>query len=157
MSSLVAPSLDAPPLARYGLPEYAIGVTPAAGAAYSEKVPGNYYVRLVSVFFRFVTSATAAERTPYVEFLDGGGNRFAISGPDLTQSESTTTDYYFSAWRQSAVWEVDGSVIVPLDPTLLLPTFTWKISATAMEADDAISRVRIVYERFFTTGPAPGA
>lgn len=156
-----APLLDAPPLVRYGaVPEYVLGASPAPGAAFEAKTPGQNYLRLVSVFFRLVTSADVADRGVYLEYLDSAGNRFAISGAPVTQAASTTTDYSFQAQLEAAAWPVDTAVLVPLAPVLLLPTFSFRITATNLQAADAISRVRYVQEAFYTGEPLalqPGA
>lgn len=154
---LTAPELDTPGLERFGYPELVYADSPAAGAKFSSQIAGNFFVRLISVTFRFTPSATVASRIPYIEFTNAADARFALSGAPLTVAASTTTDFYFSVWRTYADWPIDSTVLVPLERTILSPTQKWKIGATAMESDDAITAVRYVYERFFTTGQPPGA
>lgn len=147
------PALDAPPLYRYGLPEYVKGQSPAAGAAFTESVGGAYHQRLVSLFVRLVTDATVANRSVFVEYLDGEGNRFAVNGAPVDQAASSTNDWWFSAFQTDAAWPIDSTIIVPLSPILLPPTFSWKVSAVNLQAGDALSRVRFVRERFYTADP----
>lgn len=154
---LAPPEIDTPGLQRFGYPEYVIGTSPAAGQKYVQAIGGNWFVRLLSVFFTFTPSATVASRTPYVEFVDASSRRFALSGAPLTVPASDTTDFYFSVWRTYADWEVDATVLVPLERTILLPTMSWKIGATAIDATDTITNVRFMYERFDTSGQPPGA
>lgn len=148
-----APMLDAPPLVRYGIPSYVLGETPAAGAAFRTSVPGQNYVRLVTVFCRLVTDATVEDRGVFLEYLDGAGNRFAIAGAPVTQSALSTNDYSFQAQLEEAAWPIDGTILVPLAPVLLLPTFSWRLSAENLQAGDAISRVRYIEELFYTGEP----
>lgn len=157
MTTVAVPYLDSPPLERFGLPELVLGASPTAGAAFTQAVDGINYVRLVSVFFRLVTDANVANRVPFIEYLSSEGLRFAISGAPLTVTASTTTDFYFSSFRTYADWPIDSTVLTPLEPTILSPAMSFKISATSIQATDQISRVRFVWERFFTSGQPPGA
>lgn len=148
------PFLDSPPLVRYGsVPEYVKGSSPAAGAAFSQAVPGQYYQRLVSVFARLVTDANVADRTVYLEYLDPEGNRILIAGAPVAQAASTTTDYAFQAFVGQSDWPVDATVLVTLPPLLLLPTFSWRIGAANIQTGDQLSRIRFVQERFYTGDP----
>jgi hypothetical protein len=151
VTTFAVPEIDSPPLARFGLPELAYGTSPAAGAKFASPSDQADAIRLVSVHFRLTPDATVANRTPYVEFLDQAGSRFALSGAPVSVPASDVTDFYFSAWRTYADWEVDSTVIVPLERTLLLRGQSWKIGATNLQAADTITAVRFVYERFFTT------
>jgi hypothetical protein len=157
VTTLAVPEIDSPPLVRFGLPELVYGASPAAGASFQWTFSHADAVRLVSVFFKLTPDATVANRTPYIEFLDQAGSRFALSGAPVTVPASDVTDFYFSAWRTYADWEVDSTVIAPLERTLLLRGQSWKISATNLQAADTITAVRFVYERFFLTSGLPGA
>jgi len=148
--------LDAPNLPRYGLAEYAKGVSPAAGANFTEAVPGHYAIRLVTVFFRLVTDANVARRTAMVEYLDPEGNRCLVAGAPVTQAATSTNDYAFQAFVGQSDWAVASTVLVTLPPLLLLPTFSWKITVDTIQAGDQLSRIRYVRERFSTDASPPG-
>lgn len=148
-----APDLDSPPLVRIGLPEYVKLTSPAAGAAFTASVPGQYYERLVTVFCRLVTSATVAERQVYLQYTDPEGQAFAIAGAPVTQSESSTNDYAFQAFLGQSDWPVNDTILVTLPPVLLLPTFSWTIGVDNIDTTDAITRVRVFRERFYTGQP----
>jgi hypothetical protein len=150
---LESPIIDAPPLKRYGWPDLVYGATPAAGAMFSQSVDGRYLKRLVSVFVRLVTSADVASRGVAIEYLDSAGARIGLSGAPVAQTASTTTDYVFSVAQPEAVWPVDSSVLSPLSPMLLLPTWSFRIYVANMQAADALSRIRYVRERFFSDSP----
>lgn len=148
------PALDAPPLRRYGLvPVVEYGVQPAAGAMFSRTIPGQYFERLLTVFFRLVTDANVAERQVAIEYRDSAARRFAFAAPVTTQGESTTTDYAFQAFLGQSDWEADGTVMVTLPPLILSPGHDWRIFVGAIEATDQLSAIRFVVERFLT-GPA---
>lgn len=151
MSAFAAPLLDAPPLERYGLPEYVQGASPAAGADFVQALGGNYHVRLVSLFCRLVTSAVVAAREVVVEYRDAEDNRFALFGAPVTVSALDTVDYAFSVFQPRAEWSVDDSIIVPLGPVLLPPTYDFRVHVVNMDATDQLSRVRFVWERFYTS------
>jgi len=150
MHALPAPVLDAPPLRRYGLPEEVNGAEPAAGAHFVQEMDSLYFARLVSVFCRLVTDATAANRTVLVEYRDAADRRYALAGAPVTYPASTTIDWAFNAFQPRAEWEVDSTVLVPLPPMLLLPTFDFHVFVDNIQVTDQLSLVRFVWERFST-------
>jgi hypothetical protein len=150
MAVPIAPVLDAPPLRRYGLPEYVIGASPAAAAHFVQELGGSFHTRLVSVFCRLVTDATVANRTVLVEYRSDDDSRFAVNGAAVTQAASTTTDWHFDSFRDEAAWLVDDTVLAPLSPLLLPPTFDFRIFVDNVQAADQLSRVRFVWERFYS-------
>lgn len=152
MRALREPDLDSPPLVRYGLPEYVLGASPAAGADFTQAVDGNFFARLISVHARLVTDANAANRTVCVEYRDGNGNRYMLSGTATTQAATLTADWIFSAFQPATVAAVDTSNLVPLVPMLLLPTHDFRVHVVNVQAGDQLSRIRFVWERFYTTG-----
>ena len=154
MSTPVAPLLDAPPLTRYGLPELVYGISPAAGADFTQAVEGQVYVRLVSVFCRLVTDATVAAREVVVEYRDAADLRFGLSGAPVTVAASTTVDYAFSVFQGQADWPADTTILVPLAPVLLLPTWDFRLHIVNVQATDQISRIRYTWERFYADGPS---
>jgi hypothetical protein len=152
MHGLKIPELDAPPLARYGLPEYLLPASPAAGANFVASVEGNFYVRLLSVHVRLVTDANVASRNVAIEYRDAGANRFLLSSGPVTQSASSTNDWTFDVFQDQAEWPVATTYIIsPLKPMLLLPTMDWRIVVDNIQAGDALTRIRVMQERFYTT------
>jgi hypothetical protein len=150
MHALRAPVLDAPPLQRYGLPEYTVGDSPAAGAHFTHQIEGQYHERLVSLHVRLVTDANVANRQPLIEFRDSEDNRFLFSGAPTTQAASLTNDWVFSAFQYTAEWTIDDSVLIPLASVLLPPTFDFRVYVDNIQATDQLSRIRFVKERFWT-------
>ena len=142
--------VDSPPLRRFGWPELAYGTAPAAGAHYVQTVDGAYLQRLVSVFVTLTTDATVADRTVVVDYLDAAGERYQLSGAPLAQTASSANDWSFNVFQPRAEWTVDGSAIIPLAPTLLLPTHSWRVYVSGIEAADQLSNVRYVFERFYS-------
>lgn len=149
MSGSVAPLLDAPALRRQSPPQLVVGASPAAGANFAQAVNDGLWWRLVSVFFRLVASADAADREATIEYRDPEGNVYARFGAPVAQTASETLDYYFSAYRGQPDWTVNDTVLVPLDPILLAPTQSFNIVVAAIDNTDALSRIRYVVEKFY--------
>lgn len=150
-----APVLDSPGLQRFGFPELVKVPNPAAGATYTYTVTGEYAVRFVAVYCKFVADANAASREITVEYRDDGTQRFALSGINTTVTATNTAYYAFNAFQPAAVATVDSTALVPLMPILLMPTWSMKLNVLNVQAGDQLSQIRLVIERFYTTAP-PG-
>lgn len=154
---LVAPVLDSPPLQRYGLPEYVIADSPAAGANFTQTIEGRWLVRLLSLRVRLNTDANAANRTLRLEFRDDAGTVYDVCGNPVTYPANTTNeDYFFSVWQGQGEWEVATSNLVPLHPLLLPPTHSFRILVNNIQAGDTLTLVRFWWERFYPPGVPPG-
>lgn len=148
------PMVDSPPLQRFGWPELAYGLAPAAGAHYSQKVDGAYLQRLVSVFVTLTTDANVADRSVVVEYRDANDRRYQVSGAPVSQTASSEDDWAFNVFQPRAEWPVDSGIVIPLMPTLLLPTHSWRVYVSGIQAGDQLSNVRYVFERFYSTDVA---
>lgn len=149
--TIPTPELDAPPLWRYGLPEFFRAASPAAGANFSQALGGSFYARLVTLFVRLVTDANVANRTLRVEYLDTDGAVYEVAGNPVTYPANSTEDYSFSVWQGQGEWEVAATNLVPLHPTLLPPTHSFRILVNSIQAGDQLSRISWTWERFYTT------
>ena len=149
MAHSVAPVLDAPPLRRQSPPQLVRGVDPAAGANFAQAVNDGLHWRLVSVFFRLVTSADAADREGTIEYRDQEGNVYARFGAPVEVTADTTIDYYFSSYRGQPDWPINATIVVPLDPILLAPAHSFNIVVAAIDNTDAVTRIRYVVEKFY--------
>lgn len=154
---LAAPIIDSPPLARYGLPSLERGVSPAAGASFSQKIAGNYFHRLLTVRCKLVCSATVATRQVVLQYLDDAGNIYMEAGTSTGLAASQMGWFVFSAFVGVDIFTVGSAAIAPLAPTLLPPTYTWKLLVTNVDATDALTEIAYQVERFYTTGQPPGA
>lgn len=144
------PLLDSPPLARYGLPELVYGASPAAGANFSQAIDGAHLTRLVGLYCTLTTSSDVADRYVSVQYRDAAGNTYAVSGAPVATTASSTQAFYFSAFLGTADWPVGATVLAPLAPILLVPTHTFRIVVTNIQAADALTTIRYVQERFFS-------
>lgn len=153
MRPVTIPELDAPPLERYGFPDWDAFTTPAAGASFTHTCDGRYYTRFVSIRAKLVTDANVASRQLVCEYLDPSDRIFMTHGGALTVAASTTVYFYFQTMTDTAEWEVNSSVIVPLTPVLLPPTFKLKLNLVNVQAGDQLSQVYAVRERFYSDAP----
>jgi hypothetical protein len=151
MHGRAQPLLDSPPLVRYGLPSFERGVSPAAGAHFTQEITGQFHTRLLTVSCRLVTSATVASRQVVVEYRDDGDVRVALAGPATSSPASQTNDYFFSAFLGTDVFTVDSTALAPLPPLLLPPTYDFRIYVANIQAADQLSNIRFTWERFYTT------
>jgi hypothetical protein len=149
-------SLDSPPFQRYGFPSLNYGVSPAAGADFTQEVGGTYFARLVTVFCRLVTSGDVADRSVVVEYRDQDSNRYALAGASTTAPASTTIDYAFNVFQPEVVYPVDSTILVPLPPVVLNPTDDFRIHVVGVQAADQLSRIRFKWELFYSNAPVPG-
>ena len=155
MSHPRIPTLDSPPLVRYGLPERVFGTSPAAGTDFTQAVDARYFVRLMSVFCRLVTDATVASREVVLEYRDQAANRYDLMGAPVTVSATSTNDYCFSSFQGQADWPEDSSILVPLHPVILLPSDDFRLHIVNVQATDQLSRIRFVWERFYSQDQPP--
>lgn len=150
------PLINNAPFGRYGVPERVVGAIPAAGADFTQAIDGQFYARLNTVFVRLVTSAAVANRQVVLEYRDQGNNRWSVTGASAAQTAGTTVDYYFSCFRPEEKTALDGTTVLPLDPLILLPTDNFRVHVALMDAGDQLSRIRFVWERFYSDVVIPG-
>ena len=148
---VAAPVLDSPPLLRYGLPEFKSHTAPAAGADFTYQLGGDFYVRLLSIYCKFVADANAASREVVLQYLDAESNVFDVAGINTTVTANNTAYYAFSAFQPEAIATVDSSALVPLHPVILAPTQKIRLHVVSIQATDALSLIRTNWERFYTT------
>lgn len=146
-----APVLDSPALLRYGLPEFKSHAAPAAATDFTYQVTGDFYVRLLSVYCKFVADANAASREVVLQYLDAESNVFDLAGINTTVTANNTGYYAFNAFQPEAIGTVDSSVLVPLHPVILAPTQKFRLHVVNAQAADQLSLIRTNWERFYTT------
>ncbi len=152
MPGLRTPELDAPPLLRYGLPEYVRRPNPAVATNFLESLGGDFYVRLLTVFCRFVADGNVANREIGLEYRDNQANRYYLSGSGTAVTAGLTRDMCWS-WNQGSVLvATDGTHLMPLTPLLLTPTHDFRIVVAAAQVGDQLARIAFTWERFYTTG-----
>ena len=146
---IVAPALDSPPLRRQSPPTVYRGADPGANTNFTQEINDGLWWRLVSIFVRLTPDGNAANRTVTVEYRDGEDAVYARTGAVVTVPASDTTDFFFSAFRDSAIWEVDSTVLQHLDPIILPQGHDFSIIVGSKQAGDTLTRIRYVAEKFY--------
>ncbi len=134
----------------FGLPSLNYGVAPAAGADFAVSVGSAYPARLVSVFCRIVTSADAANREVVVEYRDADGLRFYVAGAPVVVTANTTQDYSFQFGLGQPDWPIDSTILVPLQPMLLVGSWSFRIHVVNMDNTDQLSLIRYVWQQYLS-------
>lgn len=147
---LVAPELDAPPLARFAPPDLVFPATPAAGANFTQAIDDGRWWRLLALTFRLNTDANVANRTVRIEYRGPDAVPFLIAGNPVTYPASTTNeDFSFSIWQPQGSWEVGAANLGTLAPVLLQPGWDFRLTIVNIQAGDTITRIRMLVERFW--------
>jgi len=157
MGRLRTPLLGAPPLPRYGVPELVLGTSPSVATDFTQTVLGGFYARLISVFCRLVCDANVASREVVLEYRDQQNNRFDLTGSGTTVAAASTTDYAFSAYQGPTGITADATLLIPLHPILLAPSWNFRLHIVNVQAGDQLSRVRFYWERFYSDFAQPGS
>lgn len=146
----VAPVLGAPPLRRYAAPYAVRGVTPAAGANFTQEIDDGKWWRLLSLYVQLDTDANAANRTLRIEYRNDEGALLHVNGNPVTYPASTTAEgFSFSVWHPQGEWEVSTCNLVPLAPMLLQPSWDFRIAVTNIQAGDTLTLIRYTVEKFY--------
>jgi len=116
------------------------GVSPAAGANYSLAFEATQQIIMESIQFRLVTNATAADRRVTLTYAVAGTNQFT-KVVNVTQAASLTYNYHFALGLGEDTL-IGTDVIGTLPNKRWLPTFTFGIAVTNIQATDQISLIR---------------
>ncbi|TAK79729.1 MAG: hypothetical protein EPO20_30855 [Betaproteobacteria bacterium] len=129
-----------------------LAADPAAGAEISIDVPTGEVWRVQSVAFQLVTSATAANRKPHLQFLSNG--RIAVAAyNDYLQTASTTINYAaypMSGPQPTASDATDWPIGIPQN-LLLHAGDTIRTVTTALQAGDNYGVMQVNVEMWFET------
>jgi hypothetical protein len=128
------------------------GVKPAAGAAYQLPTPGAVQRRLISVTFRFATSATAINRNPYLQLTDPDGNILWIASGNANIAASLTVRWTFIAGAPAQVAFGTSFFSSGCADTYWQPGDVFSINAESIQAADQIDQVVLDYVDL-TQGP----
>ncbi len=134
----------------FGLPSFNSPASPAAGADFTQAIDSAYPARLLAVFCRLVADGSAANREVVVEYRDAGGSRFYVAGAPVVATASTTTDYNFQIGLGQPDWPIDSTILVPLQPLLLLGSWSFRVHIVNVQATDQLSRIRFVWQQYLS-------
>lgn len=121
--------------------------TPAAGAAATYTVPGQFAARLLAARLTITTDANAANRFISLDYIDTRGTTRLRNAAGLVVTASTTAQAFeWSAQRTVSEWAANTPVLVPLAPWWLPPGFKIKFAVDSIQATDAISGLSLWIE-----------
>lgn len=127
--------------------EVVYGDAPAAGANFSLTTPGRAGWKLLSLTFKLVTDANAANRSVTVDADDGNGKLFASNGMQGVVLASTTALFSFQANRGTSEANVNNQLFVPLLPVIFEGGQKLQINVLNKQAGDQLSNIVAMFER----------
>lgn len=126
--------------------------SPAAGAGLTITISPKYWERAMSLSFRLVTDANAANRQVTLSLVDEDGVLLDAVIPNGTQAASLTNDYVFSINQTTQNSRVAGVFLSPLFQQFIRPQWQLVVGITTVQVGDQVSNVRWNRDRFIT-GP----
>jgi len=126
---------------------------PAAGQPFIFRVPGENWVRLLTVRYTLTTSAAVANRFTTVDYLDGDQSIIArIMSPNALAAslQRATTHMYDSG---GFTLSGGGVELAPLHDIWLPPGYSVRVTAANIDVGDQISNVFLYTAKASTGGP----
>lgn len=121
--------------------------TPAAGAAATYTVPGQFAARLLAARLTITTDANVANRFVSLDYIDAKGTtRLRNAIAKVFAANTTAQAFEWSAQRTTGEWVANAPVLAPLAPWWLPPGFTVKFAVDAIQATDQISGLSLWIE-----------
>lgn len=134
------------------IPEIVAVANPAVGVGFTYKTSGKYWERIVSVDFKLVADANAANRIVTLAYQDQDSREFARVASPFVQVATITTQYAFAIGLQQFGAASAASIGGPLPSLFLRPGHKLVGSVAAIQATDQLSLITLYIERF-PTGP----
>lgn len=120
--------------------------SPAPGAAFTVKVPGNKVWRVNALQATLVTSATVSNRNLRYAVLNPDGVEVFRASANASVAASSTTIVQFAVGLGSAYGASDGSIVVPIPDLFWEAGFQIQVAAANLQAGDQIQGVQLVVE-----------
>lgn len=135
-----------------GFPQVSAVTNPAVATGPTITIGSDYWERPVSLSFRIVTDANAANRQVSLALLDEGGVILNAAVANGTQAASLTRDYVFTPNVNAPNAVANGVFLSPLFQCFLQPAWSLAVTIGAVQVGDQVSNIRWNRERFIT-GP----
>lgn len=135
-------------LTRHSFSETIVGTNPAAAAAFTLAMQGEYFTRPLSVVFQLVSDANAANRAIRVTYETAGGTVYARTMASPVQVASKTVLYQFFVDAGTVQGVADTFSQSGLPPVVMSPTDVLAIRVANIQAGDQLSAIVAVLERF---------
>lgn len=134
-------------------PQWQTPVAPAAGAVFTDTVPGHHYARILAVRCSVSTDSNAANRLVTFDFVNARGSTFVQNGAAVIVTASTTGQVFeWSVSRTVSEWNTNTPIWAPLADLFLPPAFQFKINIQNIQVGDTITGISI-WREHFPTGP----
>jgi len=117
--------------------------SPAAGSGVVWPIASALPVRIEAVTFKMVTSGTAGNRRPVIEYLDSEGFPFAFAGAPYVQAASLTSLYCFFVGGTQVGADGAPHIGGPLPNIATDLRTTLAIDVETIKPADQISNVRL--------------
>lgn len=125
------------------------GVNPAAGVSFSLALSGKFRHRIKSCVFTLTTDANVANRYVTLEYEGDDGNPIWINAAAVVVTASSTQRFVGSSDRTVSEWAANTDVLFPIDK-MFLDAGTLKINVAGVQAGDALTLIRFVWDKFPT-------
>ena len=117
------------------------GQNPAAGAPFSQVVPGTVEWEVVSVSFTYTASAAAANRVPLIRFLDQGGRAFGEFGVPFNITANNHSRVTFGVYANQFGANNSARMGTSIPCYKIGDGVSFEVTADAADAADQISDV----------------
>lgn len=134
------------------IPEIVPRANPAAGAGLTYTVGGRYWERIVSVDFKLVADANAANRIVSLAYQDQDGREYARAASPFAQTAAITTQYSFFVGGTQFGAAAAAAIGGPLPALFLRPGHKLVLAIAGVQVGDQVSLFTMYVERF-PTGP----
>lgn len=119
------------------------GAAPIAGADFEYEVPGDVVMLPLSVMAQLTTSAVAGDRSVAVEYQDGDGERYCVSGAPVTVGASSTQSFCWHPQAGYPSWPIEDAAVAPLAVQRLYTPARLAIVVWDGDAGDRLDQIRI--------------
>lgn len=126
------------------------GASPAAGANFSLKVPGQYSSRVLSAVFTLVTDANAGDRAVTLDFATPEGLVWSKNGIAVVVPASKTAVFSGQIDRSHGEQATGTAYFFPISDLFIDPGNLIQINVAGKQATDQLSSITFVLERFPT-------
>jgi len=117
--------------------------SPAAGAALTYTVPGATQLEVLSASFTYTASASAANRIPFLAFLDQSGTSVGSFGTPYKLVANDASRISFGVFVAQSGADSAARIATGIPSLRLQAGMQVQLSATAISAADQISAARL--------------
>lgn len=121
---------------------------PAAGAAASVQVPGQYGMRVIAARATLSTDANAANRLLSLDYITPNSVTRVRNCASVVWTANTSSQAFVwnEAWSVSE-WNTNTPVLMPVLALLLPPTWSIKFQLDNIQVGDQLSALSLIVEK----------